>query len=54
MRGEEGCKALAMAMARLGVPVGGRVRMLRALEDRQGRPVGDNYMVDVMRGGDRG
>ena len=41
-------------VARLGVPVGGRVRMLRALEDRQGRPVGDNYMVDVMKGGDRG
>ena len=27
-------KALARAMARLGVPVGGRVRHLRAVEDR--------------------
>jgi hypothetical protein len=41
-------------MARLGVPAGGRVRKLRALEDRLGYPVVENGMVEVMRGGDRG
>jgi len=71
-------------VARLGVPVGGRVKklravedhsvpipeeitselgriiekheegLMRALEDRQGYPIVENIMIEVMRGGDRG
>ena len=36
-------------VARLGVPVGGRVRMLRALEDRQGRE-GPRNLDSVLSG----